>query len=171
MNFPMPLRDTFSSLKIMQTGCIRLNGATAFAVVRARHLQYFANGRWNDDPLSDLARIRRDHTFLRIFVNTAKAQLSSPLRINALVGGLAQPGDGGLRTQRQHPAGAAAPLPAPRSQHRPRDHPADHAGPQLPLRRRLLWRRRHAGRAARPPSHRHLGRAARQHPGPVVDDR
>jgi LCP family protein required for cell wall assembly len=88
MNFPMPLRDTYSSLKVLQTGCIKLNGATALAVVRARHLQYFANGRWNDDPLSDLARIRRDHTFLRVFVNTAKAQLTNPLRVNALVGGL-----------------------------------------------------------------------------------
>ena len=67
---------------------MHLNGATALAVVRARHLQYFANGRWNDDPLSDLARIRRDHTFLRIFVNAAKAQLTNPLRINALVAGL-----------------------------------------------------------------------------------
>jgi LCP family protein required for cell wall assembly len=88
MDFPMPLRDTYSSLKVLQTGCIRLNGATALAVVRARHLQYFANGRWNDDPLSDLARIRRDHTFLRIFVNAAKAQLTNPLKVNALVGGL-----------------------------------------------------------------------------------
>jgi LCP family protein required for cell wall assembly len=88
MSFPMPLRDSYSSLKISQTGCQQLNGATALAVVRARHLQYFANGRWNDDPQSDLARIRRDHTFLRIFVNAAKAQLTNPLKLNALVGGL-----------------------------------------------------------------------------------
>ena len=88
MSFPTPLRDNFSALSIKQTGCVHLNGATALAVVRARHLQYFANGRWNDDPLSDLARIRRDHTFLRIFVNAAKAQLTNPLRINALVAGL-----------------------------------------------------------------------------------
>jgi LCP family protein required for cell wall assembly len=88
MNFPMPLRDTFSALRITQTGCQQLNGATALAVVRARHLQYQVNGRWLDDPQSDLARIRRDHTFLRIFVNTAKSQVSNPFRLNALVGGL-----------------------------------------------------------------------------------
>jgi LCP family protein required for cell wall assembly len=88
MNFPMPLRDAFSALHIPQTGCQSLNGATALAVVRARHLQYFANGRWNDDPQSDLARIRRDHTFLRIFVNTAKAQVTNPFRLNNLVSGL-----------------------------------------------------------------------------------
>ncbi len=88
MGFPMPLRDAYSGLSIGQTRCVKLNGATALAVVRARHLQYFANGRWNDDPESDLARIRRDHTFLRVFVNTAKGQLTNPLKVNALVSGL-----------------------------------------------------------------------------------
>ena len=88
MNFPTPLRDTFSALRITQTGCQQLNGATALAVVRARHLQYEVNGRWYDDPQSDLARIRRDHTFLRIFVSTAKSQVTNPFRLNALVGGL-----------------------------------------------------------------------------------
>jgi LCP family protein required for cell wall assembly len=88
MNFPLPLRDRFSALRITQTGCQQLNGATALAVVRARHLQYEVNGHWSDDPQSDLARIRRDHTFLRIFVNTAKGQVTNPFRLNALVGGL-----------------------------------------------------------------------------------
>jgi LCP family protein required for cell wall assembly len=88
MNFPMPLWDVSSSLRIRSTGCIRLNGATALAVVRARHLQYYANGRWQNDPQSDLSRIRRDHTFLKLFVNTAKAQATNPLRLNALAGGL-----------------------------------------------------------------------------------
>ena len=88
MSFPTPLRDPLSGLNIAQTGCQTLNGANALAVVRARHLQYLANGRWADDPLSDLARIRRDHTFLRIFVTAAKAQVTNPVHLNALVGGL-----------------------------------------------------------------------------------
>jgi LCP family protein required for cell wall assembly len=88
MDFPMPLRDPLSNLQIPQTGCQKLNGAKALAVVRARHLQYFTNGRWVDDPQSDLARIRRDHTFLRIFVASARAQTSSPLRLNGLANGL-----------------------------------------------------------------------------------
>ncbi|HLY81914.1 MAG TPA: LCP family protein [Acidimicrobiales bacterium] len=88
MSFPTQLRDLMSALLIPRTGCLQLNGATALAVVRARHLQYYANGRWQNDPQSDLARIRRDHTFLRIFVNTAKGQVTNPLRLNALVGGL-----------------------------------------------------------------------------------
>lgn len=88
MNFPMPLRDAMSGLHINRTGCQHLNGSIALSVVRARHLQYYANGRWNDDPLSDLARIRRDHTFLRIFANAARAQMSNPLALNSLLGGL-----------------------------------------------------------------------------------
>ncbi len=66
----------------------QLDGHTALAVVRARHLQYFANGRWNNEPLSDLARIRRDQTFLRVFVAAARAQMSNPLKANALLGAL-----------------------------------------------------------------------------------
>jgi LCP family protein required for cell wall assembly len=88
MSFPVPLRDTYSGLNIPRTGCQAVNGATALAVVRARHLQYYSDGRWRDDPLSDLARIRRDHTFLRMFVSTARSQVSNPLRLNALIGGL-----------------------------------------------------------------------------------
>ncbi len=41
---------------------------------RRRHLQYLARGRWQNDPLTDLARIRRTQTFLRIFVTAAKAR-------------------------------------------------------------------------------------------------
>jgi LCP family protein required for cell wall assembly len=88
MSFPTPLRDTFSGLRILKTGCQHLNGATALAVVRARHLQYLTNRRWMDDPQSDLSRIRRDHTFLRLFVDTAKAQATNPLRLNGLASGL-----------------------------------------------------------------------------------
>ncbi len=88
MSFPTLIRDQLSGLNITRTGCQTLNGTTALAVVRARHMQYLDNGRWADDPLSDLARIRRDHTFLRIFVTAAKAQVTNPIRLNALVGGL-----------------------------------------------------------------------------------
>jgi LCP family protein required for cell wall assembly len=89
MSFPTQLRDAEAGLNITTTGCQRLNGRTALAVVRARHLQYKdANGRWASDPLSDLARIRRDHTFLRVFVSAAKAQMTDPLSANSLIGGL-----------------------------------------------------------------------------------
>jgi LCP family protein required for cell wall assembly len=89
MNFPTLLRDNYSNLHINKVGCQSLNGANALAVVRARHLEYLSStGRWLPDPLSDLARIRRDHTFLRIFVTAAKAQATNPFKLNSLIGAL-----------------------------------------------------------------------------------
>jgi LCP family protein required for cell wall assembly len=89
MNFPLPLRDSYSGLNIVTTGCQHLNGAEALAVVRARHLEWKAFGRWFPDPLSDLSRIRRDHEFLTVLAKTIKAKgLANPLRANAVIGNL-----------------------------------------------------------------------------------
>jgi LCP family protein required for cell wall assembly len=89
MDFPTPLRDAYSSLNITQTGCLHLGGFQALAVVRARHLQFKLNGRWQDDPESDLSRIRRDHEFLSVFVKALQAKgLNNPLRANAVLGDL-----------------------------------------------------------------------------------
>ena len=89
MTFPLPLRDSYSGLNIVNTGCQHLNGGEALAVVRARHLQYKVYGRWLDDPQSDLSRIRRDHEFLTVFAKTMRAKgLTNPLRANAVIGNL-----------------------------------------------------------------------------------
>jgi LCP family protein required for cell wall assembly len=89
MDFPTPVRDPESSLNITATGCQHLDGFQALAVVRARHLSYYDNGSWHPDPLSDLSRIRRDHEFLKVFVETMKAKgLNDPLRANAVLGNL-----------------------------------------------------------------------------------
>jgi LCP family protein required for cell wall assembly len=89
MNFAVPLRDSLSGLNITHTGCQHLGGFQALAVVRARHLEYFDNGTWNHDPLSDLSRIRRDQMFLRVLVHTAKTKgLDDPIRAQALLGSL-----------------------------------------------------------------------------------
>ena len=87
MNFPTPLRDSLSGLNITQTGCQHLDGFQALAVVRARHLEYYANGTWTSDPLSDLGRIRRDQAFLRVLVHEAKSKgLDNPIRAQAVIG-------------------------------------------------------------------------------------
>ena len=86
MNFPMPLKDSLSGLNVTRTGCQLLNGFQALAVVRARHLEYSTNGQWYYDPLSDLSRIRRDQTFLRVLVTTIKTKgLNNPLRAEAVL--------------------------------------------------------------------------------------
>ncbi len=80
MYFPEPVFDQYSGLNVQTTGCIHLDGIHALQVVRARHLQYKGPGVTSDDPYywpqegeSDLARIRRDHEFLRVLA-TAVAQ-------------------------------------------------------------------------------------------------
>lgn len=95
MDFPEPVFDAYSGLNITTTGCFHLNGTQALALVRARHLQYDPPGntapryRWPYDPNSDLARIDRDHTFLRVLLTTALSQgLGDPLKLNAFIGAI-----------------------------------------------------------------------------------
>ena len=87
MYFPEEVFDAYSGLDIRTTGCIDLNGTQALQVVRARHLQYKGPGvtsdaadTWPQEALSDLARIRRDHEFLRVLAAAVKARgLGDPL--------------------------------------------------------------------------------------------
>lgn len=96
MYFPEPIFDSYSGLDIRTTGCIGLNGTSALEVVRARHLQYKAPGVTTTDPYywpheaqSDLARIRRDHEFLRVLASAVKAKgLGNPFTDNSLVSGV-----------------------------------------------------------------------------------
>ena len=94
VDFPEPVYDAESLLNIGTPGCVHLNGSQALALVRSRHLQYdppgvspYDKSAWPYDPESDLARIVRDHTFLRVLVSTAESRgLSNPLTANALIG-------------------------------------------------------------------------------------
>ncbi len=96
MYFPEPVFDAYSGLNIQTTGCIQLNGTQALQVVRARHLQYKGPGVTSTDPYywpqeaqSDLARIRRDHEFLRVLAAAVKAKgLSNPITDQQLVAGV-----------------------------------------------------------------------------------
>ncbi len=97
MYFPEPVYDAYSGLKQFAPGCVALNGYEALQVVRARHLQYKGPGittdlpqYWPSENLSDLARIRRDHEFLRVLAAAvAKQGLSDPITDERLVSGLA----------------------------------------------------------------------------------
>jgi LCP family protein required for cell wall assembly len=94
VDFPEPLFDGTSLLNISTTGCQHLNGTQALALVRARHLQYDPPGvnvsdksAWPYDPESDLSRIVRDHTFLRILATTVESKgFTNPFRANDLIG-------------------------------------------------------------------------------------
>jgi LCP family protein required for cell wall assembly len=96
MYFPEPIFDSFSGLDIRTTGCIGLNGTSALEVVRARHLQYKPPGvtttnpyYWPPENESDLARIRRDHEFLRVLAAAVKAKgIGNPITDQSLVSGV-----------------------------------------------------------------------------------
>ncbi|MCU1362946.1 MAG: hypothetical protein JWM55_774 [Acidimicrobiaceae bacterium] len=86
MYFPVPIFDQESGLNIERSGCYDLNGYHALQVVRARHLQIQPSPSnhdprsWTFETLSDLARIRRTHEFLRVLAaKVATRGLSNPL--------------------------------------------------------------------------------------------
>ncbi len=85
MYFPIPIYDAESGLNVERPGCKLLNGYHALQVVRARHLQIQPNPNnhdphtWPQEALSDLARIRRTHEFLRVIADEIAARgLSNP---------------------------------------------------------------------------------------------
>ena len=87
MSFPMSVFDAESGLNVQAATCVHLNGTQALEVVRARHLQYDSGTTtspyaedWPQENLSDLARIRRDHEFLRVLgAAVAKQGLGNPI--------------------------------------------------------------------------------------------
>jgi LCP family protein required for cell wall assembly len=100
MSFPMAVFDwaptgggtdgdqpVSSGLNQRAAACVHLNGTEALQVVRARHLRYDSAGSNPNDPYSwppetesDLARIRRDHEFLRVLASAMAHQgLGDPI--------------------------------------------------------------------------------------------
>jgi LCP family protein required for cell wall assembly len=97
MYFPEPVFDAYSGLQVFASGCVNLDGLHALQVVRARHLQYKPVGltttnpaTWPFEGQSDLARIRRDHEFLRVLASAvAKNGLSDPITDGQLISSVA----------------------------------------------------------------------------------
>jgi LCP family protein required for cell wall assembly len=86
MYFPIPIYDAESDLNIEHPGCYDLDGFHALQLVRARHLQIQPTPSnhdphtWTYETLSDLARIRRTHEFLRVLAAKVAARgLGNPL--------------------------------------------------------------------------------------------
>jgi LCP family protein required for cell wall assembly len=92
MKFPVSVYDAESGLNVQAAACVHLNGTQALQVVRARHLQYdqgttsaYAQD-WPQEAQSDLARIQRDHEFLRVLATaTAKKGLTNPISDLSLI--------------------------------------------------------------------------------------
>jgi LCP family protein required for cell wall assembly len=86
MDFPIPIFDQYSGLNIERPGCYLLDGVKALELVRARHLQIQPTPSnhdprsWPQEALSDLARIRRTHEFLRVLAAKVAARgLGNPI--------------------------------------------------------------------------------------------
>jgi LCP family protein required for cell wall assembly len=82
LDFPERLYDEYSGLNISKTGCQLIHGQ-----------QYDPPGvsasdtaDWPYDPESDLARIVRDHTFIRVLASTAESDgIADPLKLNSFL--------------------------------------------------------------------------------------
>jgi LCP family protein required for cell wall assembly len=97
MYFPEPVYDPESDLDVRVVGCHHLNGFHALQVVRARHMVHKGPNvaspnpaNWTPEAQSDLARIRRDHEFLRVLATAvAKKGLGNPLADRDIITGVA----------------------------------------------------------------------------------
>lgn len=85
--FDRPVRDTHTGLAIASPGCVRLDGSTALAYVRSRHLEELADdGTWHEDPRSDLSRIDRQQDFVRRTLDAVLAEgLADPTVLQSLL--------------------------------------------------------------------------------------
>jgi LCP family protein required for cell wall assembly len=84
LNFPYPSRDAWSGLTITHPGCQLVSGFQALAVARSRHFEYFYQGAWHGDGLSDISRIQRQDQFIRGMVTQAKKQYNPVVLASAL---------------------------------------------------------------------------------------
>jgi LCP family protein required for cell wall assembly len=85
LDFPYPVRDPDSGLNVTTLGCQSVNGTTALALVRSRHLYYFKDGSWNYDGMSDWSRIQRQQAFFHAVINKANNEFPNILAINSFL--------------------------------------------------------------------------------------
>jgi LCP family protein required for cell wall assembly len=80
--FPAAARDDLTGLNVATPGCVQLDGPSALAFVRSRHLELLdpATGKWRDaDPIPDIGRVARQQAFLRVLGQVAMDEaLSNP---------------------------------------------------------------------------------------------
>lgn len=86
MWFDRAMRDDNTGLDVLHPGCVTLDGRSALAFARSRHLQYFDNGGFTYDGTGDLGRISRQQVFLRRVIDRSVGQgLSNPNDLRRLV--------------------------------------------------------------------------------------
>ncbi len=87
MDFPTEVKDAYSGLDVTTTGCQVVNGPTALALVRSRHLYYMdSDGNWEYDGESDFSRIQRQDAFFRAVLAKINQVGLDPITINNFLG-------------------------------------------------------------------------------------
>ena len=86
--FPTPARDAYSLLNVAAPGCYSVKGELALALVRSRHYEYYQNGYWHQEALSDLARIQRQQAFVKKLIKKAEGDYTDPIALNNIIGGV-----------------------------------------------------------------------------------
>lgn len=86
--FPTPARDAYSGLNVPRPGCVTLVGDQALAFVRSRHYEYYENGYWHFEALSDLARIQRQQAFVKKMIKKAESEFTNPVALNEVIAGI-----------------------------------------------------------------------------------
>ena len=87
--FNYPSRDQKTGLFQYDPGCVTLDGDQALAYARSRHfeIQKTPNGRWQEDPASDLGRITRQQQFIKAALRKAVSTgVRNPFVLKDLVG-------------------------------------------------------------------------------------
>jgi LCP family protein required for cell wall assembly len=79
-----PLRDGSTGLRLDPSACARLDGGTALALARSRHLQHQDQGDWHADPRADLGRTARGQVLIRAMITGLAEAGTSPGRIDDL---------------------------------------------------------------------------------------
>jgi len=87
--FNYPSRDQQTGLFQYDPGCVTLDGEQALAYARSRHfeIQKTPNGKWQEDPASDLGRITRQQQFIKAALRKAVSTgVRNPFVLKDLVG-------------------------------------------------------------------------------------
>jgi LCP family protein required for cell wall assembly len=90
MDFPDPVVDRYTGLDVKQTGCQTVTGNESLALVRSRHLYYYAQHQWNYDGMSDFSRIQRQQAFFHSLLNRIHSVVPDLFRLNSFVGATVQ---------------------------------------------------------------------------------
>ncbi len=84
--FDNPTRDKNTGLLVTNPGCYTLDGVEGLQYTRSRHFEEFVDGKWREDPRSDLGRIDRQQRFIVAAVNKAVAAIGqNPFVIDNLL--------------------------------------------------------------------------------------